>query len=152
MATCKAKLSPTFPAIPTFKPAFLSICHTNNVVVVLPLLPVMPIIFASVYRAANSISEMIGTEAFFKSCIKGIVSGIPGLLTIISASKKRFSECFSSSHSIALCVRTFLYFSFIFPISERNTSNPFCCANSAAPQPLSPPPSTTTFPIISVLE
>ena len=88
---------------------------------------------------------MTGIPFSFSSKMSGMVSGIPGLFTTSSAVNKRSSVCCFSSKSISNCVRTFWYFSLIFPLSERNTSYPFCCAKTAAPQPLSPPPSTTSF-------
>src|SRR5699024_9002356 len=72
-------------------------------------------------------------------------SAIPGLLTTTSASKIQSSLCCPSSQSILLFKRTFRYFGEIFPLSETHTSYPFFFPKSAAPTPLSPAPSTTSF-------
>ena len=58
------------PAIRTLRPPPLFImCSVNMVVVVLPLLPVIPTITASVYLAANSISEITRRFFFAFSCL-----------------------------------------------------------------------------------
>jgi hypothetical protein len=59
------KTFPTLPANPTFKPAFFRIWYSSKVVVVLPLLPVIHIVFAVVYLPANSISEITGIPFSF---------------------------------------------------------------------------------------
>ena len=140
-ATCCAKLSPIFPATPTFKPAPFNIWCNNNVVVVFPFEPVIPTIVASVYFEANSISEITCMHLSFNFITMGTVSAIPGLLTTISAFKILLSVCCFSSNSIALFKRTSIYFLEISPLSETKTSNPFCFPKIAAPTPLSPPPS-----------
>ncbi|KAA6330429.1 hypothetical protein EZS27_020858 [termite gut metagenome] len=70
------------------------------VVVVFPLLPVMQIILALVYRPANSISEMMGMPRSFNFKTSGASFGIPGLLIISSAFKISFSVCLSSSQAM----------------------------------------------------
>ncbi len=70
----------------------------SDVVVVLPFEPVMQIILAFVYRAANSISEMIGVPCACSFCISGAVNGIPGDLMTSSALRINSSECLPSSH------------------------------------------------------
>jgi len=57
----------------------------SEVVVVLPLLPVIQIFLALVKRPANSISEMILIPFFLIALMMGVLSGIPGLLIISSA-------------------------------------------------------------------
>ena len=115
------------------------------VVVVFPLLPVIPIISADVNCAANSISETTEIPVSSKAFTIGTCSEIPGLFMTTSAFKILDAVCFPSSHSIALCLRTSLYTFLRVPKSETNTSNPFSFPNSAAPTPLSPPPSTTSL-------
>ena len=66
-------------------PASRRMWYVSDVVVVLPLLPVMQTIRASVYRPASSISERIGMPRSTAARTMGAVSGMPGLLTISSA-------------------------------------------------------------------
>ena len=61
--------------------------HISEVVVVLPLLPVIQIILALVYLPANSISEIIGVPLSFNFKMSGALFGIPGLLMTSSAFK-----------------------------------------------------------------
>ncbi len=113
---------------------------------VFPLLPVIPTTVASVNIDANSISETIEIFCFLIVSIKGTVPGIPGLFITKSAFRILPSVCCPSSHSISLCIRTFLYDSFIFPLSETKTSYPLAFPKSAVPTPLSPPTNSLTFP------
>ena len=108
---------------------------------VFPFEPVIPIIVASVYFDANSISEITCVHLSFNFITKGTVSEIPGLLITISAFKILLSVCCFSSNSIAFFKRTSVCFLEISPLSETKTSNPFCLPRIAAPTPLSPPPS-----------
>ena len=54
-------------------------------VVVFPFEPVIQTIFASVYRPAYSISEMMGVPFSFNFIMSGASLGIPGLFTTSSA-------------------------------------------------------------------
>ena len=65
----------------------------SEVVVVLPLLPVMQIFFALSYLAANSISEMMCMPFSSAFLTMGAVPGMPGLLTISSALSISSSLC-----------------------------------------------------------
>lgn len=71
---------------------------------------------------ANSISETTKIPCLRICLTNGALSGIPGLFMMISAFRILPSECVSSSHSISLCIRTCLYLSLIFPLSETKTS------------------------------
>ena len=66
--------------------------YVSSVVVVFPLLPVIPIIFASVYLEANSISDKIDIPNFLAFKTEDELFGIPGLLTIYSASTKKLDS------------------------------------------------------------
>ena len=98
---------------------------------------------ASVYRPANSISEIMGTPFSASATIRGAVSGIPGLFTTSSASIMRSTVCLPSSHAIPYSSSICLYLSLIDDMSETKTSWPFTWASTAAPTPLSPAPNTT---------
>ena len=137
-----------FPAKPTFRPAFLKMWYIREVVVVLPLDPVMHTIFALVYLPASSISEMIGVPCCFSFTMIGAVSGIPGLFTTSSALSIFSSVWCPSSHSMLYWFSSFWYLGLIADMSETNVSNPFVLASTAAPAPLSPAPKTTILFII----
>jgi hypothetical protein len=53
------------------------------------------------------------------------LSGIPGLFMTTVALRIKSSVCPSSSHSILLSIRSFLYLSLIFPKSDTKTAYPF---------------------------
>ena len=72
--------------------------YINDVVVVFPLLPVMQIILALVYRPANSISDMMGIPNAIIFLTIGASLGMPGLLITSSAFKISSSVCLPSSH------------------------------------------------------
>ena len=110
---------------------------------VFPLLPVMQIILASVYLPANSISEMTGMPFAFSFRISGASFGMPGLLIASSAFRISSSVCPPSSHGMSLSSSICLYLSLMREASETNVSNPFFCARTAAPVPLSPAPNMT---------
>src|SRR5690606_40171196 len=90
------------------------------VVVDLPFEPVIQYSFASVYCAANSISEITGMPACFNVFIKGAWLGMPGLLTTKAACMILCSVCCCSSKSISSSCKALRYPS---PIrSEEHTS------------------------------
>jgi hypothetical protein len=70
------------------------------VVVVLPLLPVMHTILASVYLPANSISLITGICFASTAAITGTSTGMPGLFTTSSAASMRAMVWEPSSNSI----------------------------------------------------
>ena len=119
----------------------------SEVVVVLPLLPVMHTILASVYRAANSISLIMPMPLSMAFCTIGTSLGMPGLFTISVALSIFASVCCPSSHSMPWLSSICLYLSLMVPMSETNTSKPFCLANTAAPTPLSAAPNITILSI-----
>ena len=128
----------------------------SDVVVVLPLLPVMHTILASVYRPANSISLTIPIPLAMACCTMGAWLGIPGLFTISLALSIFTSVCRPSSQSMPWLSSICLYLSLMGPMSETNTSKPFCLAKMAAPTPLSAAPNITilsisTFPLLFVV-
>ena len=122
--------------------------YINEVVVVLPLLPVIHIILELVYRPANSISLIIGMLFFTISFTIGTSLGIPGLLITSSAFKINSAVCWPSSQGILRLFSCSLYLSFIGDLSETKTSKPCFCANTAAPIPLSAAPKITILAII----
>ena len=138
------------PASPTFSPASRNIWYISDVVVVFPLLPVIHIILAFVYRPANSISEIMGMPAFCAFCTMGASLGMPGLFIISCAPSIFSSVCCFSSHSMLCSSSICLYLSAMLPKSDTNTPNPSFCARTAAPHPLSPAPSIAIcFSILS---
>ena len=122
----------------------------SEVVVVLPLLPVMQIILASVYLPANSISDITGIFLRFNSPMMGASLGIPGLLITSEALRMSSGVCCPSSHAMLFSFRKVLYLSLIVPLSETNTSKFFFFARYAAPVPLSPAPKITILLFIFV--
>ena len=64
--------------------------------VVFPLLPVIQIVLAVLYLPANSISDITGMFFSFIDLMKGMVSGIPGLLITSFEDSIIASSCFPS--------------------------------------------------------
>ena len=122
----------------------------SDVVVVLPLLPVMQIMRASVYRPANSISLMTGTPFPRRATTIGAVSGMPGLLTASSAVSTRSGVWPPSSQAMPRRSSCALYSALMVPASDTKTSNPFCCARTATPTPLSAAPNMTILDIVII--
>ena len=88
------------PAKPTSRPARRSISNSSEVVVVFPFEPVIHIILPLEYRAANSISEIIGIPWFMSCWMIGAFSGMPGDLITSSAFRIRSALCFPSSQAM----------------------------------------------------
>ena len=85
----------------------------------------MQIVFAFVYRLANSISEITPIPLDSSFLINGISFGIPGDF-ITSEDLSILSTLWpSSSKSTSKCIRTLLYLSSILLLSLRKTSRPF---------------------------
>src|SRR6266446_7443194 len=83
---------PIFPARIVEKPAFLKMCSINEVVVVLPFEPVMPIKRPCRKRSASSTSLQIVMPLGRAVCSKDASAGTPGLGTIRSCSRNVFSR------------------------------------------------------------
>ena len=119
--------------------------YVSSVVVVLPLLPVMAIIFPGQNQLAYSISETRGIPFSLIFLIKGAFSGMPGLLMMRSEARIFSSLWPPSSKRIYMAVSCALYFSLSGFMSLRKGFLPCFCASSAAPMPLSPPPRIDMF-------
>src|SRR5437016_9078094 len=83
---------PIFPARMVEKPAFLKMCSTKDVVVVVPFEPVIPIRRPRRKRSASSTSLQMVMPLARTACSKGASAGTPGLGTIRSCSRKVFSR------------------------------------------------------------
>ena len=102
-------------------------------------------VLACVYRAANSISDIMGMPFCFNSTIIGAVSGMPGLFTTSVACNIVSFVCPPSSKRMLCDNNASRELGESISLSDRNTSNPFALARIAAPTPLRPPPNTTSF-------
>ena len=78
----------------------------------------IPIIFASVYLEANSISDKIDIPNFLAFKTEDELFGIPGLLTIYSASTKKLDSSVFSSHVTPQFLNLALISSLSNPVSE----------------------------------
>ena len=104
----------------------------SEVVVVFPFEPVIQTIFASVYRPANSISEMMGVPFSFNFIMSGASLGIPGLFTTSSAFRISSSVwCpssqampYLSSSSSFVCANDFVAMDLVKALDELGYSVP----------------------------
>ena len=115
----------------------LSISPMSEVVVVLPLLPVMPIMGAGQRWTNRQISDVMGTPADSAIFKYGDDRGTAGLATIKSAFRKSVSSCPPSLKAMGnpFRARTEAVRSFFDRKSVTVTTAPSCARKRTAPTP-----------------
>ncbi len=146
--------TPIFPPTRVGSPAAFRISPTSDVVVVLPLEPVMASVLPLRKRAASSSSPMTGSPKLRTWASSGVSRGTPGLTTIRSWRRNVSSPCppastlmpSSSSDGMSLASASALR------MSETVTWAPRRRKNNAAARPDLPSPTTNTFlPLSSII-
>ena len=127
---------PILPPIRVRLSFWLSISPMSDVVVVLPLLPVMPIMGAGQRSTNRQISEVMGTPADSAIFKYRDDRGTAGLATIKSAFRKSVSSCPPSLKTMGNPFRAcVLKRAGLFPGASPSLSPPRLCVPENAPLP-----------------